>query len=127
MAVGIGQLFKGDAFVPGDYVDTPSTSFYPGTTCQVFPQVFSVGEVSSRFDAAWAYLNKHSKNWPNGIDSYPWAMLGYAAALRGHNTQAEQMRGTVETLFFKNRALVPINELGFYQRIKHVLTGQPPV
>jgi hypothetical protein len=127
MASGINHLYKGGAFVSSDNMDAPSTSFYPGTTAQVFPQVFSVGEASSHFDAAWNYLNKHSKNWPDGIDAFPWSILGYAAALRNQNAQAEQMISTVEKLFVSNRPLVTINELGFYQRIKNVLAGQPAI
>jgi hypothetical protein len=73
-----------------------STSFYPGTTCQVFPQAFGVSELSTYFTAAYRFLNTYSPQWPKEVYApYPWTILGYVAAKRGDTQRAQtQMRST---------------------------------
>jgi hypothetical protein len=103
-------------------------SFYPGTTCQVFPQVFDVTELSPYFDRAWNYFNTNSTGWATGsLDPYPWAVLGLAAAKRGQTSLAQTQMASIEKTFAINRPLVTINELGFYQRTKSLLAGRADV
>ena len=126
----VTRLYKAAslAFVPGDAYLSCDTSFYAGATCQVFPQAFGMGECQSVFDAGWAYLNKFAPGWEmGGYDPYPWAILGFVAAKRGQTAQATQQLATVEQKFSSNRALVTINELGFYQRTRSVLAGRADV
>jgi len=101
-----------------------STSFYPGTTCQVFPQAFGVSELSTYFTAAYQFLNRYSPRWPNEIyDPFPWAILGYVAAKRGDTSRARTQMAATEKKYASQPALVTINELGFYQRTQSILNG----
>jgi len=101
-----------------------TVSFYPGSTCQIFPQAFGVSELSTYFTPAYQFLNRYSPQWPNEIyDPYPWAILGYLAAKRGDNTRANAQMVATEKKYASQPALVTINELGFYQRTKSILNG----
>ena len=85
-------------------------------------------DLSRFFDPAWNYLNAQSPQWEDGrYDPYPWAILGYTAAMRGLRAQATTQQASIEKLFTANRGLVTINELGFYQRTKSVLAGTAAV
>lgn len=122
----VNQLFNisAGAFTPADSAALPETSFYPGTTCQIFPQAFGVTELAPLFDRGWTFLNIQSPNWEDGrYDPYSWAILGFVAARRGQLTQARAQLAAVERKFATNRSLVTINELGFYQRTRSILAG----
>ncbi|SJM94916.1 hypothetical protein [Crenothrix polyspora] len=111
-------------FIPNDTVSVAETSFYAGTTCQVFPQAFGLVELSSYFGTAWNYLNTQTPTWQNGsYDPYPWSILGFVAAQRGFISQAKTQMQTINNLFVSNRGLVTINELGFYQKTKSILAS----
>jgi hypothetical protein len=129
-AQGLGGLFrpKTSGFTPGDAFAATDTSFYPGATCQVFPQAFGVQELAPMFDNAWSYLNQHAAGWQDGhFDSYPWAILGLVAAKRGQLPQAQTQLRQIQSKFLTQRALVTINELGFYQRTLNVMAGRDEV
>lgn len=116
------------AFTPSDAHPIPLANFYPGTTCQIYAQAFGVTELASQFDAGWNYLNKTTPGWEDGhCDPYPWAILGTVAAMRGQITLARLQQASIEKTFGTSRALVTINELGFYQRTKAILAGGVPV
>lgn len=122
IATGIRGLFTGSAYRPSDAHTTPLANFYPGSTCQVFPQAFGVLENVDTFGAAYNYLNARAAGWETGAyDPFPWAVLGYTAALRGDKLRARAQLATIESLFGSNRAMVTINELGWYQRTKDLL------
>lgn len=111
-------------FAVGDHTPLAETSFYPGTTCQVFPQAFGVSELAPYFDRGFQFLETYSPGWADGrYDPYPWAVLGLVAAKRGRFAQARTQKTLIEQMFVDNRALVTINELGFYQRTKRLLAG----
>lgn len=113
------------AFMPSDAALAPEASFYPGTTCQIFPQAFGLTELAPLFDAGWARLNAGSPGWEDGRHNpFAFAVLGYVAALRGQVAQARAQLASIEKTFVANRAMVTINELGFYQRTRSVLAGQ---
>ena len=117
-----------NAFRMADLSTQTETSFYPGTTCQVFPQVFGVTECAPYYDRAWNFLAVNSPSWETGkLDPFPFAVLGFAAAKRGLTTVAKAQQATIEKTFTVNRPLVTINELGFYQRTKSVLSGRTDV
>lgn len=125
-ATGMAALFNvaGGAFVASDASPLPEATFYPGTTCQVFPQAFGVTELAPLFDRGWAFLNAKSPGWDDGrYDPYAWAVLGFVAAKRGQTVQARAQMSSIEKRFAANRPIVTINELGFYQRTRTVLTG----
>lgn len=126
-AEGIARLLyktSAQAFLPSDATLAPRTEFYPGTTCQVYPQAFGLRELTGRFAAGWNYLNTQSPGWETGRhDPFPWAILGYVAALRGQSGQARSQLAAINTTFAANRSLVTINELGFYLRTQAVLNG----
>ena len=125
-ASGMVGLFNvaNNAFTPSDGSPTPETSFYPGTTCQVYAQAFGVTELASLYDRGWAFLEARTPRWETGqYDPYSWAILGFVAAKRGNVTQARAQLALIEKTFVANRAVVTINELGFYQRTKSVLAG----
>ena len=104
------------------YADTGS--FYPGTTCQVFPQAFGVSECSAYFTPAYRFLNTWSPRWPSLVyDPFPWCILGFVAARRGDSTRALTQLSATERLYVQNPGLVTINELGFYQRTRSILNG----
>ena len=101
-----------------------SSTFYPGTTCQVFPQAFGISELSPYFTPAYQFLNRYSPQWPKEIyDPYPWCMLGYVAAKRGDTVRAKTQMQATEQKYATAPALVTINELGFYLRTQSVLNG----
>lgn len=111
-------------FLPSDAATAPESSFYPGTTCQIFPQAFGLVELSSLFDTGWKNLNTYSPGWEDGRHNpFAWAVLGFVAAKRGQHTQARAQMASIEKAFVSNRALVTINELGFYRRTQSVLAG----
>lgn len=126
-AQGIARfLFKehAQAYLSSDAAPALATDFYPGTTCQIYPQAFGLSELAGQFTAGWNYFNKHTPGWETGRhDPFPWAILGYVAALRGQAHLANAQLATVDKLFAANRRLVTINELGFYQRTQSVLAG----
>lgn len=112
------------AFTPSDANLTPETTFYPGSTCQIYAQAFGLTELAPKFDTAWSYLNRTTPGWEDGLcDPYPWAILGTVAAMRGQTAIARMQLTSIEETFSSNRALVTINELGFYQRTKSILGG----
>ena len=122
VATGISGLFAGTGYRYADAALNLETSFYPGTTCQVFPQAFGVLEVSNTYTAAYNYLNANSIGWQSGqYDPFPWAVLGYVAAVRGDTLRARSQLATIESRFQSNRAVITINELGWYQRTKDLL------
>ena len=122
------------AFKISDLHPIVATSFYPGTTCQVFPQAFDVQELADLYAFGWAYLNAVTPGWQHYSASgelFPWAILGYVAAKRGDTAKAQAMLAKVNQQFANsgaapNRAQVIINELGYYRRIQNVLAGLPP-
>ena len=126
IAKALATLFSpaGNAFRFADLALQTETSFYPGTSCQVFPQVFGVSELATYFTPAWNFLSTNSLGWETGkLDPYPFAVIGLAAAKRGQTTLAKTQMAYIEKTFTLNRALITINELGFYQRTKSVLAG----
>jgi hypothetical protein len=131
IAAGIASYLFDTArsgFKPSDGHLRAETSFYPGTTCQVFPQAFDVSELSSYYSKGWNYLNRFTPNWQDGrYDPYPWAILGFVAAKRKQNAVANAQMRTVENAFIAKRAVVTINELGFYQRTKSLLAGRADI
>lgn len=128
IAKGIGNTLFDTArggFTAGDFTAQASSTFYPGTTCQVFPQVFGLTELAPFYDRAWNFLQSNSPGWADGrYDPYPWQVLGFAAAKRGDTATAQAHMRTTEQKFVSQRPLVTINELGFYQRSRHALNGQ---
>ena len=130
IAIAMGGLFSAStsAFRMADLSTQTETSFYPGTTCQVFPQAFGVSELSGYYDRAWNFFNANTPGWENGtLDPCPWAVLGLAAAKRGQTALANAQLASIEKTFSANRAMVTINELGFYQRTRSVLAGRADV
>lgn len=117
-----------NGFRMADLSTRTETTFYPGTTCQVFPQAFGVTELSGRFDHAWKFLIANTPGWEAGRhDPYPFAVLGLVAAKRGETALANAQLASIEKTFVANRAMITINELGFYQRTKSVLAGRSDV
>lgn len=130
IATAMTSLFHAptSAFRMADLSTQTETSFYPGTSCQVFPQVFGVTECSPYFDRAWNFLAINSPGWEAGkLDPYPFAVLGLAAAKRGLTAAARVQLASIEKTFASNRPMITINELGFYQRTKSVLEGRQDV
>jgi hypothetical protein len=114
------------SFLASDASAVPGKVFYPDTSCQVYPQVFGVTELEPLFVNGWTYLNSNSPGWETGkYDPFPWAVLGYTAALRGQTVQARSQLVAIEKTFVANRSLVTVNELGFYLRTRAVLDGVP--
>lgn len=127
IATSLATLFSTttSAFRMADLSTQTETSFYPGTSCQVFPQVFGVSECSAYYDRAWNFLTANSQGWETGkLDPYPFAVLGLAAAKRGLTSLAKAQQLSIEKTFAANRPMITINELGFYQRTKSVLAGR---
>lgn len=130
IGIAITTLFSSatHAFRMADLSTQTETSFYPGTACQVFPQVFGVTECAPYYDRAWNFLAVNSPGWEAGkLDPYPFAVLGFAAAKRGLATVAKAQQASIEKTFSVNRRMITINELGFYQRIKSVLSGRTDI
>ena len=130
MAAAMAGLFNTStsAFRMADLSTQTETSFYPGTTSQVFPQAFGVTELEGYYDRAWSFLDTNSPSWEKGVlDPYPFAVLGLTAAKRGQTTLATAQMASMEKTFITNRPMITINELGFYLRTKSVLAGRADV
>ena len=70
----------------------------------------------------------NSPGWESGkLDPYPFAVLGFAAAKRGLTTMAKAQQASIEKTFIANRPMITINELGFYQRTKSILSGRTDI
>lgn len=130
VADGLARQFRTttSGFTPGDAFSVTERNFYPGATCQVFAQAFGVQELAPMFDRAWNYLGQYAAGWEDGrYDAYPWAILGLVAAKRGQTAPARAQLRQIQGKFITQRALVTINELGFYQRTLNVLAGRVEV
>lgn len=101
-------------------------SFYPGSCCQVFPQVYGVIDSARHNRAAYRFLHTWSPGWATERpDRFAWCILGHLAALRGDVRQARRQLQTTERLHAHDSARVTLNELGFYLRTRLLLAGQP--
>jgi len=101
-----------------------TTTFYPGATCQVFPQAFNVTELSSYYSPAYRFLNTSKPQWTSEVyDPYPWAILGYVAAKRGDTARANLQMQASDLKFASHPEYLTINELGFYLRTRSLLNG----
>ncbi len=90
------------------------TAFYPDAVAQIFPQAMGVAPASARFAAGWRALNRMAPHWWDGsYDAFPWAIVGYTAALRHDCAAARRQRATVQRSFGSRRSVVTINELGW--------------
>lgn len=66
--------------------------FYPDSVCQLFPLwtgILPPGD--ERVTRAYASFNEAWPEWQNGTfgDSFPWALMGYAAAVKGDRVRAQ--------------------------------------
>lgn len=72
-------------------------------------------ELAPYFDRAWNFLSINSVGWEKEVlDPFPIAVVGFAAAKRGQILLAQTQMASMDKLFVTNRALMTINELGFY-------------
>ena len=124
--VGIETLFNRRA--NSWYVSYPqvalTTACYPDMVSQVFAQAQGVPVPASWQAAGYAYLNAHELNWPTTLcGGFPWALLGYVAALRGDTVRAEKQIAFIRSLAQnpQERGTLSINELGWYARTQVVL------
>ena len=103
------------AFRMADLSTQTETTFYPGTTCQVSPQVFGATECAACFDRRWNFMEVNSPGWETGkLEPHPFAVLGFTVAKRGLTTLAKAQQVSIEKSFVANRPMISINELGFY-------------
>lgn len=101
-----------------------TSTFYPGATCQIFPQAFNVPELSSYYTQAYQFLNTYAPQWTQEVyDPYPWTILGYVAAKRGDTARAVLQLQASDLKFATHPEYLTINELGFYQRTRSLLNG----
>lgn len=101
-----------------------TSSFYPGATCQVFPQAFNLSELSVHFSQAYQFLNTWKPQWTSEVyDPFPWAILGYVAAKRGDTARASLQMQATDSRFATAPQYLTINELGFYLRTRGILNG----
>lgn len=99
-----------------------SAVLYPDGACQVFAQVFGITELADLYTPAYAYLNNNFPNWEaGGYDPFPFAVIGYAAALRGDAAKATAQLALVENKFALDRGKVTLNELGWYAKTRAIL------
>jgi hypothetical protein len=127
-SIGLTGLWDSQraGFRSSDVDPVATTSFYPGATTQVFAQAFNVSPLRGWRDAAWSYLAKWAPDWAScAYDPYPWMIIGTVAAKRGLSNQAKAQLAKCDQIFVNNRRFVTINELGWYQRTKNILTGRP--
>ena len=68
-------------------------------------------------------LVPRSGQGPNALDFHLSFYLGYVAAKRGDTNRARTQMAATEKKYANQRALVTINELGFYQRTQSILNG----
>jgi hypothetical protein len=128
---GFATLWSsGDFNAMGTCLNIP-LAMYPDGITQIFPQVFGVPLPQGQYDAGWNFLNAKFPNFyvaKNGLPPYPnyddpWTILGYAAALRGNTSIAQQMQTLTTTTYNADPARVHINDWGFYERSRRYLQG----
>lgn len=121
VALAIEQLWSPAAFAYrwADINTTTGSTFYPDCTAQVFPQLNTIYESSPHWPRAYRYLNAFCPGWEfGGYDPFPWMLLGRVAVMQGQLGKARRQIQHCENLFVSNRALVTINELGWYSLTK---------
>jgi hypothetical protein len=120
-----------DYFPDGTH-DPIGTSFYPDLVTQAFPQAYRVPVPINWEAMGYAYLNRYAPGWPTGTcpnnpggkcDDFPWAILGYVAALRKQTAAAQQQVAYINHISTdpSQRGALTVNELGWYQRTLDVL------
>lgn len=86
----------------GTYDTAQLSDWYPDAVAQIYPVVFGVvTPTDDKAVAAYASLNNAFPNWDTFQfnDSFPWAIVGYAATLMGDSTRAVQYRQSVDNRF----------------------------
>lgn len=124
IADGLKRLWDAPAgrFRAADDGAPAGRAFYPDATCQVFPQLLGIGELSSYWGGGWRALMRLAPNWAAcGLDPHPWALLGRVAALRGERAQASAQTAVIEARLPVDPARVPIHDLGFHHLTRRTL------
>jgi hypothetical protein len=86
----------------GTFDPAKMTNWYPDAVAQIYPVVFGVtAPTDSQAISAYASLNAALPNWDTFQfnDSFPWAIVGYAAVVMGDSTRANRYRMSVESKF----------------------------
>lgn len=86
----------------GTFDQAKLTNWYPDAVAQIYPVVFGVvAPTDSRAVNAYASLNAAFPNWDSFQfnDSFPWAIVGYAAAVMGDWPRVTQYRQSVEAKY----------------------------
>lgn len=107
---------------------------YPDGVTQIFPEVFQMDVPQEQKNAGWLLLrdqfSKFDLSDPSGFPQYlaptdpytrPWAILGYAAALRGETTIANNMIQLMDGTYTKDAPRISIQEWAFYERTKRLV------
>lgn len=126
VATGLRSLWATTGFRYADAALTLRTTdkaFYPDGACQAFAQVFGVKELADLYTPAYNYLNTNFAGWEKGtLDPFPFAVVGYCAALRGDGVRARAQMTSIESKFQLQRPVVTINELGWYAKTRQLLS-----
>ena len=86
----------------GTFDRAKMTNWYPDAVAQIYPVVFAVvAPTDSPAVNAYASLNTAFPNWDTFQfnDSFPWVIVGYAAAVMGDTSRSSQYRMSVESKF----------------------------
>ncbi|HKD92826.1 MAG TPA: hypothetical protein VKB56_13025 [Terriglobales bacterium] len=99
--IGLWAVYKDNA---GNYAAPNVSTWYPDATAQVFPIIEQIVPASdSRVQSAYAKFNAAWPGWPElsfqSQDSFPWCLVGAAAALMGDSTRANQYLNAITTKY----------------------------
>jgi hypothetical protein len=113
--------------------------WYPDLACQIFPDLYDVrgNDVyndTRRLLGGFPVLNQGSPNWATtSVDTFPWLVVGYYAALRQKNFPlAQQMLGNVFANFliptpagFRNGTRMLVYDIAYAQSILRITAPWP--
>ena len=112
------------------------TVWYPDAVSQLFPIAFGILSPSDpRAQALYSAFNQQwGSQWPTLQipDQYPWAVVGYVAALMGDTQRANTYINTIQSVFISNNFngdanhFWSVNEAGWFIRMNAVLNNGNP-
>lgn len=118
VATGVYSLYDAtnNYFLASDN-STVDTNWYPGLTCQIYPELHGVPKSGYEFelDNGWQYLNTNAPAWwETKYDAFPWMVVAYYAGTKRKDLyKAFQALNWSKKYFLPQLGLYTIDNLGW--------------